>query len=49
MKPVSKVEIIIDSLEVENVVKLLDEVGVSGYSIINNVAGIMWPEKEAGE
>jgi nitrogen regulatory protein PII len=39
MKPVSKVEIIIDSLEVGNVVKLLDEVGVSGYSIINNVVG----------
>ncbi len=39
MKPVSKVEIIIDSLEVESVVKLLDEVGVSGYSIINNVNG----------
>lgn len=39
MKPVSKVEIIIDSLEVENVVKLLDEIGVSGYSIINDVVG----------
>lgn len=39
MKPVSKVEIVIDSLEVENVAKLLDEVGVSGYSIINDVVG----------
>ncbi len=39
MKPVSKVEIIIDSLEVQNVVKLLDEAGVPGYSIIENVVG----------
>ncbi|GAN34006.1 MAG: transcriptional regulator [Candidatus Brocadia sp. AMX2] len=39
MKPVSKVEIIIDSLEVEHVVKFLDEIGVSGYSIINDVVG----------
>lgn len=39
MKPVSKVEIIIDSLEVEHVVKFLDEIGVSGYSIINDVIG----------
>ncbi len=34
-----KVEIITDSLEVENIAKLLDEIGVSGYSIINNVVG----------
>jgi nitrogen regulatory protein PII len=39
MKPVSKVEIIIDSVEVENVAKLLDEIGVTGYSIINDVVG----------
>ncbi|MCF6155834.1 MAG: transcriptional regulator [Candidatus Brocadia sp.] len=39
MKPVSKVEIIIDSFEVEHVVKFLNEIGVSGYSIINNVIG----------
>lgn len=39
MKPVTKVEIIIDSVEVGNVVKLLDEIGVSGYSIINDVVG----------
>lgn len=39
MKQVVKVEIIIDSIEVGNVVKLLDEVGVSGYSIIENVVG----------
>lgn len=39
MKPVMKVEIITDALEVENIVKLLDEVGVSGYSIINDVVG----------
>jgi nitrogen regulatory protein PII len=39
MKPVMKVEIITDSLEVESVVKLLDEIGVSGYSIIKDVVG----------
>lgn len=39
MKPVSKIEIVIDSVEVENVGKLLDEIGVSGYSIINDVVG----------
>jgi len=39
MKLVMKVEIITDSLEVENIAKLLDEIGVSGYSIINDVVG----------
>ncbi|MDQ1273916.1 MAG: hypothetical protein QG591_2546 [Planctomycetota bacterium] len=39
MKPVSKVEIVVDSVEVENVAKFLDEIGVSGYSIINDVIG----------
>lgn len=39
MKLVMKVEIITDSFEVESVAKLLDEIGVSGYSIINNVVG----------
>lgn len=39
MKPVSKVEIIIDALEVEHITKFLDEIGVSGYSIINDVIG----------
>lgn len=39
MKLVMKVEIITDALEVENVTKLLDEIGVSGYSIIKDVTG----------
>ncbi|MFO0794832.1 MAG: P-II family nitrogen regulator [Candidatus Brocadiaceae bacterium] len=39
MKPLVKVEIITDALEVENVAKLLDEIGVSGYSIIKDVIG----------
>jgi len=39
MKRVMKVEIITDSIEVENVAKLLDEIGVYGYSIINDVVG----------
>ena len=39
MKLVMKIEIITDSLEVESIAKLLDEIGVSGYSIINDVVG----------
>lgn len=39
MKRVVKVEIITDSLEVENIIKLLEEVGVSGYSIIQDITG----------
>ena len=39
MKRVMKVEIITDSLEVKSITKLLDEIGVSGYSIINDVVG----------
>ena len=39
MKLVMKVEIITDALEVENVTKLIDEIGVSGYSIIEDVIG----------
>lgn len=35
MKKVMKVEIITDALEVESIIKLLDEVGVSGYSVIS--------------
>jgi nitrogen regulatory protein PII len=35
MKKLVKVEIITDALEVESIIKLLDEVGVSGYSIIS--------------
>ncbi len=35
MKKVMKVEIITDALEVEGIIKLLDEVGVPGYSIIS--------------
>ncbi|MDN3509958.1 MAG: P-II family nitrogen regulator [Candidatus Jettenia sp. CY-1] len=39
MKRVVKVEIITDALEVENIIKLLEEVGVSGYSVIKDVTG----------
>lgn len=39
MKLLVKVEIITDALEVDNVAKLLDEIGVSGYSIIKDVVG----------
>lgn len=39
MRPVKKIEIITDSLETEAVVKLLDGMGVSGYTIIRDVTG----------
>lgn len=34
-----KIEIITNTLELKQVVKILEEVGVSGYSIIQNVVG----------
>jgi nitrogen regulatory protein PII len=39
MKPIKKVEIIIDALEMNQVLNILDEEGVSGYSILRNVTG----------
>ena len=39
MKYAKKVEIVIDALEVNAVVKILDEIKVSGYSIIRDVIG----------
>ncbi|MDR4507602.1 MAG: transcriptional regulator [Candidatus Brocadiaceae bacterium] len=39
MKIRKKVEIVTDSLDVAEVIALLDEIGVSGYTIINNVEG----------
>lgn len=39
MKHACKVEIVIDAIKLDSVVKLLDEVGVPGYSIIKDIEG----------
>ncbi len=39
MQAAKRVEIICDSVEVKNVVKLLEAIGVSGYTIIRDVVG----------
>lgn len=39
MKHACKVEIVTDAIKLDSIVKLLDEVGVSGYSIIKGVEG----------
>ena len=39
MQAAKKVEIICDSLEVKNVIKLLEDFGITGYTIIRDVVG----------
>ncbi len=39
MKHACKVEIVTDAIKLDSIVKLLDEIGVSGYSIIKGVEG----------
>lgn len=39
MVAVKKIELVIDSLETKRVAEILDRLGVSGYTIINNVVG----------
>jgi nitrogen regulatory protein PII len=39
VKIVKKIEIVINSLELQKVLKILDNVGVSGYTIIEDVTG----------
>jgi nitrogen regulatory protein PII len=39
MTPVKKVEIVTAALEIDNVVRLLEAVGVSGYTIVRDVQG----------
>jgi nitrogen regulatory protein PII len=39
MQAAKKVEIICDALEVKNVLKLLEDFGVGGYTIIRDVVG----------
>lgn len=40
MKPVKRIEIIIDSLKTAEVLTLLEQNGVSGYTVIRDVAGL---------
>lgn len=39
MVPIKRVEIVVDALEVENLTRALNRVGVSGYTVIRNVTG----------
>lgn len=39
MKPVKRVEIVVEALELGNVVKALDRIGVVGYTVIRHVGG----------
>ncbi len=39
MRAAKKIEIVCDSLEVKNVVKLLEDLGITGYTIIRDVIG----------
>jgi len=39
MQAAKKVEIICDSLEVKNVLKLLEDFGITGYTVIRDVIG----------
>lgn len=39
MKPVKRVEIVVEAIELDNVIKALDQIGVVGYSLIRHVGG----------
>lgn len=39
MMPVKKIEIIVDELELPSLLNLLDEAGVSGYTVIKDATG----------
>ncbi len=39
MEQVKKIEIITNTLEIEKVLRILDKVGVSGYTVIEDVTG----------
>ncbi|MFM2313004.1 MAG: nitrogen regulatory protein [Cyanobacteriota bacterium] len=39
MQSVHKVEIIVSSLKLDRVLKILDNIGVSGYTVIDNTIG----------
>lgn len=39
MRPVKRIEIVIDSLELHKLLRSLEQVGVSGYTVIQDAAG----------
>lgn len=39
MTPVKKIEIVVDTLEIDEVLRVLDRAGVSGYTVIRDVTG----------
>ncbi|MBS1217767.1 MAG: nitrogen regulatory protein [Proteobacteria bacterium] len=39
MKPVKRIEIVIEEIELENVISELDRIGVVGYTIVPRAAG----------
>ena len=39
MKPVNRVEIVVEAIEINNVIKALDQIGVVGYTLIRHVGG----------
>ncbi|MCX8023480.1 MAG: hypothetical protein N2745_12005 [Syntrophorhabdaceae bacterium] len=39
MKPLKKIEIVVDSVETEEILKILDEAGITGYTVIKDVFG----------
>lgn len=49
MQAAKKVEIICDSLEVKNVLKLLEDFGITGYTIIRDVIGKGGRGERAGD
>jgi nitrogen regulatory protein PII len=40
MRPVKRIEIVIDSLELRKLLRSLEQVGVSGYTVIQDAAGM---------
>lgn len=40
MRPVKRIEIVIDSLELRKLLKNLEQVGVSGYTVIQDAVGM---------
>lgn len=39
MKPVKKVEIVADALEIDEILRVIEACGVSGYTVIRDVVG----------
>ena len=40
MRPIKRVEIVIDSLELYKILNILDKSGISGYTVIRDAAGM---------